>query len=172
MRWICALAATAALALLGCGTTDDSPDDPFAAAKELIAKTAYLPAFQRCMIKGAEQQVSSTEIDELSSEPEDQQLKASIHLLEPVALKCKEATKGPIVDPQATSAELAPIKDLTARGGAIGAEDAGVTSAQARCIERQIKAMSDDEFVEFANAASAKAQESQILPAVKACVTG
>ncbi|MGB7686499.1 MAG: hypothetical protein WBL45_12045 [Solirubrobacterales bacterium] len=96
-------------------------------------------------------------------------MKAGIDILEPATLKCKEDARGPIIDPQATSAELAPLKELSAQAFALGAVEAGATRAQADCIERAFGAISDAKVVEFGNTTT-RAQEKLALPIVEPCL--
>jgi hypothetical protein len=163
------LAVAAAIAVAGCGSSDEV-EDPFAGAKAFLAETAYLPSYQRCVIREGERLATPAELRRIDGLPEEQSLKAGIDILEPATVKCKEDARGPIIDPQATSAELAPLKELSAQAFALGAVEGGATRAQADCLERRVNAMSDAEMIEFGNTTGARAQEKVVLPVLESCL--
>lgn len=162
------LAIAAAMALASCGSAGDPADDLFAEIEASLAETAYLPSYQRCVIRKAEELVPPAKIRRLLELSPEQAGEAGFELILPAAVKCQEETKGPIVDPNATAAELAPIRDRSARAYGRVVLKEGATRTQARCVERAFNAMSNAELIEFANATTA-AQEKQFLPAIKSC---
>jgi hypothetical protein len=136
----------------------------------MLARTAYLPSYQRCVIRKSEQLITPAHLESFDSLPEGRRLGVATRILEPATLKCKEEARGQIVDTHATSEELAPIRDLTAKEFAIAFVEAGATNAQAHCFAQGMRDLSNGELIELANAASTKAQEKQLQALVNTCI--
>jgi len=166
MRWIGALVAAAALLLAGCGSAGDSAEDVLESFRTALADTAYTPSFQRCVIKEVEDVYSSEEFRDLD---EPSQRRKGVETAKPAFAECREKASGPIVEADATSAELASIRESFAEGIAEGAIEGGMSPAQARCVERGIDALPAAKFIELVNTLSPSAQAKQLLPLFKSC---
>ncbi len=169
MRRMTALAA-ATLALAGCGSSTDSigSSDAIEAASLLLEQNGYLPAYKDCVVAEAEDQFSRAELDELAELPRRQQQNAAAETMEPIELKCKERAGGRILNPDASRADLAPIKDAFVEELVTVAREEGWTSSGARCIERILEEKADAEFIEFVNSTN-RDFERQLSPIAEFC---
>ena len=163
------LAIAAALALASCGSSVDSTE-LFAEVEARYAETAYLPSYQRCVIREAEDQFPTEKLEELAELPRSEGLTAASEVLAPAEIECSKKRSGDrVIDPNASPQELVVTRDGRAEAIASGIIVSGEGSALARCVERQIKSLSDSKFIEFENASFAD-QATQLAQIAEPCL--
>lgn len=163
-----AAASLASVAALGCGSAGDSESDPFALGRDLFAETGYLPSYQECVIEEAERAVPEERVAALADLPPEEQLERLSTLFGPAALRCGEKSEK-ILDPNASAAEIAPIKRVVAQQVAAEARQADAGEAFARCMEQRVGAMPDADFLLVANALETPEGERALQRHVRIC---
>ncbi|HEX5609794.1 MAG TPA: hypothetical protein VFX45_06860 [Solirubrobacterales bacterium] len=157
------------LALGSCGTSVQlSDEDVFDSLRKDFALPAYRLSYQRCVVGKIEQLASPSQIRDLAEGSEDEELEAALAVMTPAERACKRVDPR-IIDPEAATGELAPIRLST--GSAVEREmkEEGLTDAEAACAKRRIRALDDAEFIRFANAPT-DSQVDQIVEILLPCV--
>lgn|GEM_PF-4654421 len=142
----------AGLAVGGCGSSVQlSDEEVLELVRNAFGLPAYLPSYERCVVGEIERLVSPAQIRDLGGGSRSEQFEAATEVMAPAERACKRADPR-IIDPDAATGELAPIRLST--GAAVERElkEEGTTAAEAACAKRRIRQLDDAEFIRYANA--------------------
>jgi hypothetical protein len=120
------------------------------------------------MVGQAEKLLTPAEADKLADMPTDPRERKSIALVEEAAAGCAQPGR-PTLKPNATPAELAPIRSQTVLSVEAQFANEGATSEEQRCAGRSMKGLSDAEIIEMSNA-SLRRGEELFLQEIEECV--
>jgi hypothetical protein len=124
----------------------------FAVTRALYKNSAYEPWYANCIVGQMEKLVKPKEARALAKASEQKLSLREVELTYKAAPACEDSGRKP-VNPKATSEQLAPIREQTAASfRTIFENDPKSSQKQTACVERVIKALSDEQVVRLANA--------------------
>lgn len=141
---------------------DDTPHGVFAVTRAAMEQLGYKTWYRNCIVGQAERLLTPREARELGREPKSQLsiiLKAQPH--------CEVPGKD-VLNPEATSTQLAFLKEQTAISFGLLLAKEGVGSHRRTCISNKIRYASDVDILELANG-SRPAQEALVLRFINRC---
>jgi hypothetical protein len=129
---------------------NSTPKGVFAVTKALMAKTAYVPSYQRCILRQAEHLLTPAEAEELVHLPAAERERRGAEVFAKAIPHCAKPGQK-IVDPNATAAELEPIRAQTAQSVKTILAEGRASPSKRACVSDQVNQMTDASLIELAN---------------------
>jgi hypothetical protein len=172
----------AALAVVGCGGSGDQtatlgdqtitvPSDVHGFYGELEAILAQLPYeawYSKCVIAETKKSISPAEAEVLAELPEKEREEKATEATSAAGPICEEKHRLPVVDPNASSKELALLRAGYVSSMKAVAESKGATAGQAACVEEGFEELPDEELIAVVNG-SKTVREGILLSVFKPC---
>ncbi len=139
--------------------------DVYGEVEAFLDQLPYQGWYTHCVQKRVEAAISPAEAKALSGQPESEREVKATQIIAKAVPACERSTDRPVIDPNASSAEL---DLLRAEDISSVAESTNLTAAQDACVEQGFEELPDSAIVEIGNGTT-KARDGIPLSVIKPC---
>jgi hypothetical protein len=156
---------------IGSGQTITVPSDTHGVYAELEAILDQLPYqhwYTKCVVGRVEKILSPAEAKALSELPESKREQKAMQITAGAGPACERSTRRPVIDPDASSQELALLRVGYVNSMKALAEANGLSPTQTACVERGFEKIPDKQIIGIGDGTE-KVREGILLSVFKPC---